>query len=49
MIMKELAAFSKKKQTGAVDKLLIIFKIMLLFEDFTDLTAFLMQMKVFSA
>ena len=49
MIMKELAAFSKKKQTGVVDKLLIIFKIMLLFEDFTDLTAFLMQMKVFSA
>ena len=49
MMIKEFATFSKKKETSFADKLLMIFKIMLLAEDFTDLTAYLMQLKVLKA
>ena len=49
MMIKEFSAFAKKKHSSFADKLLMIFKIMLLAEDFTDLTAYLMQMKVMSA
>ena len=46
MLLKEFAAFSKKKNAHLSEKLLIVFKIMLLMEDITDLTAFFMQLKV---
>ena len=46
MLLKEFACFSKKKQSTTTEKLLIIFKIMILLEDVTDLSAFLIQMKV---
>jgi hypothetical protein len=46
MLLKEFAAFSKKKDSSISDKLLILFKIMLLLEDITDLTSFLIQLRV---
>ena len=46
MIIREIAAFSKKKKTALSDKILILFKLMLLLEDSLDLTAYLMQMKI---
>ena len=46
MLLKEFAAFSKKKNTSTSEKLLILFKLMILMEDMTDLSLFLMQLKV---
>jgi len=46
MLLKEFAAFSQKKQSSTSEKILILFKIMILLEDVTDLSAFLIQMKV---
>lgn len=46
MLLKEFAAFYKKKHTSLSDKLMIIFKIMILMEDLTDLRSFLIQLKM---
>jgi hypothetical protein len=46
MLLKEFAAFSKKKHSSLSDKMMIIFKIMILLEDVTDLAAFLIQLKM---
>ena len=46
MLIKELVTFSRKKKTSFSDKCMIIFKIMIFFEDVTDLRSFLIQLKV---
>lgn len=46
MLLKEFSAFSQKKHASLSDKMMIIFKIMILLEDFTDLRAFLIQLKI---
>ena len=46
MFIREIGAFSKKKKTALSDKILILFKLMLLVEDSIDLAAYMMQMKI---
>lgn len=46
MLIKELIGFYKKKQLRNADQFMMIFKVMILLEDLSDLSCFLIQLKV---
>ena len=46
MLIKDVVTFSRKKQTTFSDKTMLLFKIMILLEDLTDLRSFLIQLKL---
>lgn len=46
LLVKEYAAFFKKKDLSRTDKFMIIFKTMILLQDLTDLYSFMIQLKV---
>jgi hypothetical protein len=46
MVMKEYIGFYKKGRLTKVDKLLVVFKIVIIFGDLNDILAFFMQVEL---
>jgi hypothetical protein len=48
MIIKEHVGYYKKGRLTKIEKIMVLFKIMVVFGDFNDIIAFFMQLKVVS-
>jgi len=46
MIFKDYVGYSKKDKLSNVDKMMILFKAMILCGDFSDITAFFIQLNI---
>lgn len=46
MIIKEHVGYYKKGRLTKIEKIMVLFKLMILFGDFNDILAFFMQLKV---
>jgi hypothetical protein len=48
MVIKEHVGYIKKGRMTKIEKIMVLFKMMIIFGDFNDILAFFMQLKIVS-